>query len=160
MTWSKVLISSLLLMFFCQGTAWSAEELLQFDNEQQRQRYLQLTFELRCPKCQNQNVADSNAPIAEDIRTRTYQLIREGYSDQEIIDFMVERYTEFVIYKPQLSFITVWLWLLPLALLVLGSILVVRLSVRGKQTPQTDFSAAEQARLDELLSKPVLEERD
>ena len=148
----KALLLSLFFITLCHNIVWSAEELLSFESEQQRERYLELIFQLRCPKCQNQNVADSNAPIAEDIRAKTYQLINQGYSDQQIIDFMVERYSEFVIYKPQLSIVTVWLWLVPALLLILGVVIVVQLSMRSSKKQPVLFSTEEQARLNELLS--------
>jgi cytochrome c-type biogenesis protein CcmH len=79
-----------------------------------------LTQTLRCPKCQNQDIADSNAPIAADLRREVYQLIVQGKTDQQITDFMVARYGDFVRYKPALNKRTWILWYGPLALLILG----------------------------------------
>ncbi|RML38486.1 Cytochrome c-type bioproteinsis protein CycL, partial [Pseudomonas syringae pv. maculicola] len=79
----------------------------------ERARYSELTRELRCPKCQNQDIADSNAPIAADLRKEIYRMLGEGQSNQKIIDFMVDRYGDFVRYKPSLNARTWLLWFGP-----------------------------------------------
>ncbi|HEX5792778.1 MAG TPA: cytochrome c-type biogenesis protein, partial [Rheinheimera sp.] len=80
-----------------------AQEVLQFDNEAQRQLYQQLTAELRCPQCQNQNIADSHAVVAVDMRQKTYQLIREGKDRQQVLEYMINRYGDFVHYLPPVN---------------------------------------------------------
>ena len=90
-------------------TVMAAEALLQFDSPQQEQRYKGLVEELRCMVCQNQNLADSNAGLAQDLRDRTYEMVLEGKSDQDIIDYMVNRYGEFVLYRPPLKTTTILL---------------------------------------------------
>lgn len=131
----------------------AAEESLYFDNEQLRERYQELTFQLRCPKCQNQNIADSDAPISEDMRDKTYELLHLGYSDEAIVNYMVERYSEFVVYKPRLSLGTVWLWLVPVTGLTVGALVVVLLARRSGKTTSEPISAEERARLDRLLNQ-------
>ena len=96
-----------------------AQEIRPFDNEQQRQLFNQLTEELRCPQCQNQNIADSNAIVAVDMRQKTYELVREGQNKQQVLDYMINRYGDFVHYQPPVNRYTIWLWLMPLLLLVL-----------------------------------------
>lgn len=153
MKWFNVRFLGLVLSLLFTGAVYAAGELLTFDNESLRERYTELTFQFRCPKCLNQNVADSNAPISEDIRQKTYEMLHQGFSDQEIIDFMVDRYTEFVIYKPQMSFITIWLWVLPFALL-LGGLFVVRQLVTKSDTATTEtISEEESLRLKKLLEE-------
>lgn len=112
-----VLLSVLLLALPASAT----EELLQFESTEQQQLYRQLTAELRCPKCQNQNIADSNAVVAVDMRNKTLELVRQGQSHDEVIDYMKQRYGDFVHYQPPFQLSTVLLWLLPLlAVLSLG----------------------------------------
>lgn len=124
-----------------------------FDNDSLRDRYEQLIWELRCPKCQNQNIAGSNAPIAADMRDKTYELLHQGYSDQQIIDYMIDRYSEFVTYKPRVTIATVWLWLIPGLGLLIGAVAVFGLARRSGQRPVEPISAAERQRLAELLEK-------
>ena len=102
-------------------------EVYEFDSEVTRQRYLSFVEELRCPKCQNQNLAGSDSPIASDLRRELRRLLDESRSDTEIVDFMVQRYGEYVLYKPKLQRNTMILWGLPLLLLAgaLTSVLVL-----------------------------------
>jgi cytochrome c-type biogenesis protein CcmH len=152
MKWFK-LFSIFLFVLYSISYAFSASEILTFDSDELRERYAQLTFQLRCPKCQNQNVADSNAPISLDIRQKTYEMLHQGYSDQEIIDFMVQRYTEFVIYKPQFSMVTIWLWIVPLSILLVGGLILVRLTRSSGSEAEADLSNKESARLKALLEE-------
>ncbi|WP_166835703.1 cytochrome c-type biogenesis protein [Rheinheimera pleomorphica] len=108
----------LLCGLLCASISLMAQDILPFDNEQQRQLFNQLTEELRCPQCQNQNIADSNAIVAVDMRQKTYQLIREGKDRQQVLDYMVQRYGDFVHYQPPLNRYTLWLWLAPVLLLL------------------------------------------
>lgn len=96
-----------------------AQDIRPFDNEQQRQLFNQLTAELRCPQCQNQNIADSNAIVAVDMREKTYQLVREGKDRAQVLEYMIGRYGDFVHYQPPVNRFTLWLWLAPLLMLVL-----------------------------------------
>ena len=139
------MLSRTLLVFFFSyfllvDSLWAAIDVYDFDSEQQRQRYLQLSEELRCPKCQNQNLAGSNSQIAEDLRRETYRLIKDGKTDNEIKTAMVERYGEFVLYKPPLTSSTMILWGLPI-LMLLGGFLVVGLIIFRRQS-QTDKTEA------------------
>ncbi|WP_198650478.1 cytochrome c-type biogenesis protein [Saccharospirillum mangrovi] len=134
-------------------TASAEQEQRYFDNDALRDRYEQLIWELRCPKCQNQNIAGSNAPIAADMRDKTYELLHQGYSDAQIIDYMIERYSEFVTYKPRVTWGTVWLWLIPGAGLLTGALVVLWLARRSASQPAAPISAAERQRLNELLQR-------
>jgi len=97
-----------------------AETLLSFSSQLNETRYQSLIEELRCPKCQNQNLADSASGIAIDLRDQVYQMIETGKSDQEIVEYMVARYGEFVLYRPQYSAATFLLWYGPFILLGIG----------------------------------------
>ncbi len=100
------------------GVAHAAIDTYEFANDGERERFRELTKELRCPKCQNQDIADSNAPIAADLRKEIFRMLGEGKDNQQIIDFMVDRYGEFVRYNPALSSKTALLWFGPAGLLV------------------------------------------
>lgn len=91
-----------------------------FSSSLNQARYQSLVEELRCPKCQNQNLADSGSGIAVDLREQVYQMIEQGKTDQEIVDYMVARYGEFVLYRPPYSSATFLLWYGPFILLGLG----------------------------------------
>lgn len=114
----------LLLISFCvlAGTL-KAQDLLTFSSPLNQVRYQSLVEELRCPKCLNQNLADSNAEIAIDLRNQVYTMIEAGKTDQEVIDYMVARYGQFVLYRPQNTGATMLLWYGPFALLALGILL-------------------------------------
>lgn len=94
-------------------------DLFPFKSMADQDRALDLSKKLRCPRCQNQNLTESNAPIARDMRLKVYQLVDAGKSDQEILDYMTERFGEFVLYKPKLNTGTYVLWFTPVVLLLL-----------------------------------------
>ena len=149
----QVLTLALLLV---TGSAVAVIETYDFSNPELESRYQQLSAELRCPKCQNQNIADSNAPIAQDLRKLLYQQLEQGASDQEILDYMVARYGEFVRYRPRFSGATAILWLAP-ALLLLAAVVVVFLSLRSRRDTRTTTTATlsdeDQQQLQALLDK-------
>lgn len=95
-----------------------ANEKYEFASEQQREDFKTLTQELRCPKCQNQNIADSNALIANDMKRKVHQLLVEGKSEQEVVGFMKQRYGEFVHYEPPMTPLTMWLYLGPILFII------------------------------------------
>ncbi|RLA49054.1 MAG: cytochrome c-type biogenesis protein CcmH [Gammaproteobacteria bacterium] len=140
------------------GQVLAVIETYEFSNPELELRYRQLSAELRCPKCQNQNIADSNAPIAQDLRKLLYQQLEQGSSDGEILDYMVARYGEFVRYRPRFSGATAILWLTPVLLLLAGLVvafLTLR-SRRGSVDPTAaapELSADEQQQLQALLDK-------
>ena len=100
---------------------------LQFHDTAQETRFHQLTAELRCVMCQNQSLADSNAQIAHDLRREVLELMNQGKSDAEIKRFLVERYGEFVLYKPDMDGNTWLLWFGPALLLLAGAAIVFRI---------------------------------
>ncbi|STF83406.1 cytochrome C-type biogenesis protein [Escherichia coli] len=100
------------LMLMISGSALATIDVLQFKDEAQEQQFRQLTEELRCPKCQNNSIADSNSMIATDLRQKVYELMQEGKSKKEIVDYMVARYGNFVTYDPPLTPLTMLLWVL------------------------------------------------
>lgn len=152
----KILIKTFAMfsLLFIAQLSFAAIEVHEFKSEVDRQRYQSFIDEMRCPKCQNQNLSGSDSPIAMDLRRELYLMIEEGKSDQEIVNFMVERYGEFILYRPRLSPATLLLWATPVLLLVLGAILLL-LIVRKRRRMATEgdagLSQQERARLDALL---------
>ncbi|MBD9425759.1 MULTISPECIES: cytochrome c-type biogenesis protein [unclassified Pseudomonas] len=153
----KRLLIACLLGLSLVGAARAAIDTYQFKDEVERERFRGLTEELRCPKCQNQNIADSNAPIATDLRREIFRMLEEGRSDKEIVDFLVMRYGDFVMYKPPLDSRTWLLWYGPFGLLGLGAIALCVLVLRRRKVEQAPaqvaLSAAERERLDALLKE-------
>ncbi|MBE2897194.1 cytochrome c-type biogenesis protein CcmH [Pasteurellaceae bacterium HPA106] len=127
--------------------AHAAIEALSFQSSQQEATYHQLTEQLRCPQCQNNSIADSNATIATDMRAKVFELLNEGKSKQEIVDYMVARYGNFVTYDPPLTFSTVILWALPILLLLIG------LWLFFKRTPTPSTNTVDPTRLENVLNE-------
>ena len=155
-----------LLAFLLPLQSYAAIDTYEFKDEASRERFRTLTEELRCPKCQNQNLADSNSPIAKDLRTEVHRMVDEGQSDDEIVDFMVARYGEFVLYRPRNTSSTWVLWYGPFVLLAFGAVVVYLVAGRRKKkdvdTPVSEtvvpsdsegLSAEEQQRLNAMLQQ-------
>lgn len=145
-----------LLAIFTSGiTSADVSAVYGFDTRSEEQRYQNLIAELRCPKCQNQNIADSNSPISKDMRNAVYQMMQEGASNDEIVESLVGRFGEFVKYKPDLDSRTFVLWATP-AIAVLGGLLVVvGVVVRSRRTGTAApaLSADEKARIEKMLAE-------
>lgn len=141
----------------CTLVLWAAAvgaviETYEFSSPTLEERYHQLSQELRCPKCQNQNIADSNAPIAEDLRGLLYQQLESGATDAQILDDMVARYGEFVRYRPAAEGAALWLWLAPALMLLVGLGVVVAILRRASGAEPEAMSEDQQQRIDDLLS--------
>lgn len=117
-----------------------------FADPKQRNAFLQLTAELRCPKCQNQNIADSDAPIAHDMRRKVYQLVGEGKDKQQVVDWMKVRYGDFVHYQPPINVATIWLWLTPFLFLIIMAAFIIKRR-QPKQFDNIDQKLAEAEKL-------------
>lgn len=114
----KILLLITLFVMICPCIA--AQDAYTFPTEQQEQRFKSLTRELRCLVCQNQNIADSNAALAADLRDIIFQQIRQGESNQQIIHYLVARYGDFILYRPPMNIKTLGLWFGPFLLLFLS----------------------------------------
>ena len=134
----------LCLMIFWSAQSLAVIETYEFSTPDLELRYKALSQELRCPKCQNQNIADSNAPISRDLRAIVHEQLEAGATNEEIIDFLVDRYGEFVRYRPGMDSNTVWLWSAPLILLVMA-VAVVLTQIRKDSNRKTISSNAERA---------------
>src|SRR5258707_5174285 len=109
-------------------------------------RVMALAEELRCLVCQNQTLADSNAPLAEDLRNQVRERMREGKSDKEVVDFLVERYGDFVLYRPPFKATTMLLWLGPFLLLVLGFAVMLRRVRKRRHATDAEISDVDRKR--------------
>lgn len=128
----------------------SPVDTYKFTDPVKKQRYQDLIEELRCPKCQNQNLADSNSPISQDLRKQVYDQIQQGKADQEIVDYMVYRYGEFILYRPKLNQKTYFLWFGPIVFIAFGAILMI-IFVRRQKKQISTINEADKAELDALL---------
>ena len=140
---SSVLVS--LMMSIASMNTIAVIETYEFSTPELELRYKALSQELRCPKCQNQNIADSNAPISRDLRAIVHEQLEAGASDDQIITYLVDRYGEFVRYRPGVDGNTFWLWSAPI-ILFLMAFAVVWLQIRGDRDVTTVESNAERAR--------------
>ncbi len=114
-----------IMLLLASFSAPAAIQVYSFDDPAQEQTFYTLTNELRCPKCQNQNIADSDSMIAQDMKARIYQEVREGKTEQQIIAELTQRYGDFIHYRPSFKLNTAVLWLGPPALLILVATLVL-----------------------------------
>ncbi len=141
---------------FSSLSAFAAIETYEFANELERKRYQGFVEEMRCPKCQNQNLAGSDSAISIDLRNKLYEMIKLDKSDKEITDFMVERYGDYILYRPRVTPATYVLWGAPVALLVIGIVVVILILHRRRRLAITQVSQhltdEEQARLNSLLN--------
>jgi len=143
------------LMFFFSSLvfsslAFSAIDTFEFDNAQQAQTFHDLTNQLRCPKCQNQNIADSNAQLAKDLRNKTYQLVKEGKNEDQVLAYMVARFGNFVRYDPPMTPATIFLWLGPLLFVLLGFYFLYG-QVKKQKSQQDHLDPDEEQRLQKIL---------
>lgn len=141
----------LVLLLVSPGMALGGIQVYEFESAEQQQRFDDITADLRCPKCQNQNIAASDAPIAKDMRDQVYQRIRNGESDQQIIDAMIERFGDFVYYRPPLTAATLFLWFGPLVLALIGVMIIVNIVRGNRRGAGPGLSAEERARVDALI---------
>lgn len=149
----KLRIYLLIGLFISMPTVMAAEALLEFESQQQEDRYQGLIEELRCMVCQNQNLADSNAGLAQDLRDRTYKMVLEGKSDQDIINYMVDRYGEFVLYRPPLKLTTMLLWFGPVIILIIAVITFLLYSRRLRRKPDLELNPDERQQARQLLEE-------
>ncbi|MGR5066214.1 cytochrome c-type biogenesis protein [Photobacterium sp. DNB22_13_2] len=135
-------------------TVLAFTDVYDFESAQQEKDFQDLTATLRCPKCQNNNIADSNAALALDMRQKTYELLQEGKSKQDVVDYMIARYGNFVTYNPPVMASTLILWLGPLLFIVIGfSILVMRSRKSTEKVTDAELEADEQDRLKALMTE-------
>ena len=142
-----------LALLFSFSASYAAVEIKKFDNEQQEQRYKYIIDELRCLVCQNQNIADSNAGLAQDLRKQVHKMIVAGEDDEAIFNFMVTRYGDFVLYRPPFKASTFFLWVGPFIIFALGLFVLIRFIRQRKKVVVTDLSNTDKEKLKQLLNK-------
>lgn len=139
------------------GTSLATVDIYEFSDEDKYERYKVLTEELRCPKCQNQNIADSDAQIAKDLRQEVHRLVEAGQSDDQVVSFMVERYGDFVRYRPAMEGAMLGLWWGPVVIVLTGIPLLVFWVRRRRQADagsiERGLDDQEKQRLKRLLDK-------
>lgn len=144
----------MLIALFLSGPAWAGEARPLADDPIAEARLKHLAVELRCLVCQNQTLADSNAPLAEDLRREVREMIAKDMSDKEIIDFLVARYGDFVLYRPPLKATTTLLWVGPFILLIVGAgALVMTLRRRAHKIIEVPVTDEEHRRVEQLLAE-------
>jgi len=148
----KKTIFMLLLSLAILNTAIAAVEIKEFTNSKQEQRYKTLVNELRCLVCQNQNLADSNAELAQDLRKKVYEMIAAGETDKAIKTFMVTRYGDFVLYRPPFKTTTLVLWLGPVIIFIMSLVFLIRFIQQRNTINVAELSVHDKERIKELLS--------
>ena len=151
----KVLSTLVLLVSMTSIANATPVDTYEFKSVDNQKRALSLAHSLRCPQCQNQNLIDSNSPVAQDLRLEVYQMVDEGKGDDEIVEFMTSRYGEFVLYKPRMEAKTYALWLGPIALLLFGGLIGFFFIRKQRITEATnqELSTEEQDELNRLLKR-------
>jgi cytochrome c-type biogenesis protein CcmH len=138
----RILTGILTLLFFATAS-FAIDTGEAFDDPELQARYEKIIDEVRCLKCQNQTIKDSNAFLAGDLRREIRRMLSEGMTDEQIFDFLVERYGEFALYRPRASGKTLVLWIAPALLLLAGAIVLLRIVRRRMALPINDDSAEE-----------------
>lgn len=141
-----------LLLLHC-GIA-AATEVRSFPDAAQQQRYEQLIKDLRCLVCQNQSLADSDAELARDLRDEVYEILQSGKSEREAVKFLVDRYGDFVLYRPPFNLATLLLWFGPLLLLFAGFAFLLRRTRQPHSAVPAELTAAELERLRQFQKTP------
>lgn len=155
---NRALVFLLSLMF--AFSAMATTEQFEFETSEQEARFASLSTELRCLVCQNQSLADSNAGLAQDLRAEVYELLMKGQTDQQIVDFLVSRYGDFVLYDPPLKLSTLMLWFGPLLILIMVAIFVFGMIKKQAAKTVTALSEQQQNKLEQLLSNQSGSEKE
>jgi cytochrome c-type biogenesis protein CcmH len=117
----------LCVLLLASGACW-AVDTTQMPTPELQRRYLGLTHELRCMQCQNEAIADSPVSLAADLRRQVAEMLNAGKTDDEVRDYMVARYGDFILFRPRVSSKTIWLWATPGVLLLIGAAVAVRIT--------------------------------
>jgi len=144
---------TVLALCLLSQVAFAETEVYDFKDPVLEQRYQTLTEQLRCLVCQNQNIADSHAELAQDLRRKVYELLNKGDSDTQIVQYMTDRYGDFVLYRPPLKLKTLLLWLGPILTLLIGALGFWRVMKTAKQTSQEALPDSELTSIRNLLDK-------
>lgn len=142
-------------LLITQPNIYAQVDTFEFDSDEQQGRFRQLSNELRCPMCQNTNLSGSTGGVAEDLRREIHRMILEGMSNEEIEQFMFERYGDFIFYRPRLRAETILLWFGPLLFLIIGGFIAYGIFRRANSVDRVtvDLDEEQEAKLNELVGK-------
>lgn len=144
-------ITALFLLLSLMFNVFAGVEVNEFINKQDEQQFKKLVNELRCLVCQNQNLSDSNSELAQDLRKKVYQMIQKGRSSEEIIEFMVARYGDFVLYRPPFKTETLILWLGPFFILLFAVIFLFIFIKNKTKTSRLVITDEERLQAEKLI---------
>ncbi len=156
MSFNNLFLTSMgVFLLITQPNIYAQVDTFEFDNDEQQGRFRQLSNELRCPMCQNTNLSGSTGGVAEDLRREIHRMILEGMSNEEIEQFMFERYGDFIFYRPRLRAETILLWFGPLLFLIIGGFVAYGIFRRANSVDRTtvDLDEEQEAKLNELVGK-------
>ena len=156
MSFNNLFLTSMsVFLLITQPNIYAQVDTFEFDNDEQQGRFRQLSNELRCPMCQNTNLSGSTGGVAEDLRREIHRMILEGMSNEEIEQFMFERYGDFIFYRPRLRAETILLWFGPLLFLIIGGFIAYGIFRRANSVDQVavDLDEEQEAKLNELVGK-------
>jgi cytochrome c-type biogenesis protein CcmH len=145
----KVALSLLVALLISFAAVADNIDTYKFNSVEQEQQYRHLTESLRCPKCQNNSIADSNAMIASDMRLKVYELLQNGQTPDQVKQYMVARYGNFVTYEPPVMPSTIVLWAGPALFVIVGALVIILRS--RKRSLNDEIDAEQQQRLNALL---------
>ena len=154
---NKILFS--LIFLLCAISVYGVDIPLEFEDIEQQQRYQTLLEELRCLVCQNQSLAESHAPLAQDLRSQVFTMVSEGQPNEAIIDFLVARYGDFVLYRPPLNAKTLLLWFGPFLLLLLALVVVYRF-ISSATVGDVEINQQQRSKLSSLLDESGTQNQD
>lgn len=147
----KVALSLMVALLISFAAVADNIDTYKFNSVEQEQQYRHLTESLRCPKCQNNSIADSNAMIASDMRLKVYELLQKGQTPDQVKQYMVARYGNFVTYEPPVMPSTIILWAGPALFVIIGALVIILRS--RKRSLNDEIDAEQQQRLNALLKK-------
>ena len=156
MSFNNLFLTSMsVFLLITQPNICAQVDTFKFDNDEQQGRFRQLSNELRCPMCQNTNLSGSTGGVAEDLRREIHRMILEGMSNEEIEQFMFERYGDFIFYRPRLRAETILLWFGPLLFLIIGGFIAYGIFRRANSVDRVtvDLDEEQEAKLNELVGK-------
>jgi cytochrome c-type biogenesis protein CcmH len=147
----KIFLPLLILLTFASLPSQAAIDAYQFDDPEKEALYKKLVKELRCTVCQNQDIGDSNAGLAQDLRRKTYEMISAGKDEDYILDYMSQRYGDFVLYRPRLQKNTLLLWIGPFIILIAAVFFLLKFIRRSED--EVPLSESDRAQAEQLLER-------
>ena len=142
---------TIMLLLFAAVSSQARIDAYQFDDPEKEALYKKLIKELRCTVCQNQDIGDSNAELAKDLRRKTYEMISKGEDEEFVLDYMSQRYGDFVLYRPRLQTNTLLLWIGPFIILIIAVFVLLRF-IRHP-ADEVSFTEADKAQAEQLLER-------